>query len=309
MSERELTQLFLRHSRDLDARQRARIRELKSLERDLFEALVRKLTEVLDAGDGVIRTRRGSASINELVDQAFRSLERSGLGAFQRATTSDFFAILGNNETYAEAAIAIYTKIAPKRMKAMRVEVDRIMRGKLGIDDNGRIKPTGTIGRVFKSEAMRTTLKEALNAGMVSGKPMNKLIREIEIAVKGTREVPGTLQKALQPLVLDTYQQFDRASSNVYATKIGLDCFVYTGGLIETSREFCEKHNTKVFTREEAEKQWPKDKSLPRTAAERKSGTLVGYNPTVDMGRWNCRHRARWIPRKLAEQMRPDLKA
>jgi hypothetical protein len=93
----------------------------------------------------------------------------------------------------------------------------------------------------------------------------------------------------------------------VYAQKLGLDTFIYAGGLIETSRPFCKKHNDKVFTVEEAEKQWPKDSALPRTKVERESGTLVGYNPTVDMGRWNCRHRIRYIPRTLAEQLRPDL--
>ena len=142
---------------------------------------------------------------------------------------------------------------------------------------------------------------------MTSGKPVSKLVREIEVKVKGTRLSPGVLEKALTPLVFDTYQRFDRASSDTYAQKLGLDTFIYAGGLIETSRPFCKKHNDKVFTVEEAEKQWPKDSALPRTKVERESGTLVGYNPTVDMGRWNCRHRIRYIPRTLAEQLRPDL--
>ena len=72
--------------------------------------------------------------------------------------------------------------------------------------------------------------------------------------------------------------------------------------------EFCIKRNGKVFTVEEAEKEWPKDPTLPRTRKERQSGVLTGYNPTVDMGRWNCRHRTRYISPALAEQLRPDLK-
>lgn len=307
MSERELQQLFLRHSRDLDARQRARIRDLKGLERDLFEALVRKLTDVLDAGDGVIRTRRGSASINQLVDEVFRALDRGGLGQFYKSTTSDLFAILGNNDAYNAILFTEVSKAGNKRYREIRSQVDRIMRGKIGVDDNGRVKPTGLLGKYFRSEAMRTAVKEALNAGMVSGKPINKLVRELEVTIKGTRVIPGALQKTLEPLVFDTYQQFDRASNDVYAQKIGLDCFIYVGGLIETSRVFCEKHNNKVFTREEAEREWPKDSTLPRTSKERASGVLVGYNATVDMGRWRCRHRPRFIPRLLAEEMRPDL--
>ena len=307
MSERELRQLFTQHSRDLDARQRARIRQLRSLERDLFEGMVVRITEALDAGDGVIKSRRGSATINELVDKAFNALDRAGLNDFYRAAVADIFTIIGNNDRYSFALATDNTNIGDKRYKSIRQQVDRIMRGKLGIDDKGRVKPNGELGKLFKSDAIRTAVKDALNAGIASGKPVSKLVREIEVKVKGTKLSPGVLEKALTPLVFDTYQRFDRASSDVYAQKLGLDTFIYAGGLIETSRPFCQKHNDKVFTVEEAEKQWPKDSTLPRTKVERESGTLVGYNPTVDMGRWNCRHRIRYIPRTLAEQLRPDL--
>jgi hypothetical protein len=308
VSERELRQLFAQGSRDIDARQRQRIRDLKGLERELFEALVKKLVDVLDQGDGVIKTRRGSASINELVDQVFRALERSTLKEFYRSSVVDMFAILGNNDAYNEQVYKAGPRASDKRYKAIRSEVDTVMRKKLGIDDKGRVIPNGTIGKFFRTDAMRTALKDALNAGLVSGKPVGKLVRELEVATKGTRLSPGVLQKALTPLVFDTYQQFDRASNDAYATKIGLDTFIYVGGLIETSRRFCEKHHGKVFTKEEAEKQWPKDPDLPKTKVERESGSLVGYNPTVDLGRWNCRHRTRYIPRGLAEELRPDLK-
>ncbi|HNR55534.1 MAG TPA: hypothetical protein PKJ19_10215, partial [Flavobacteriales bacterium] len=109
------------------------------------------------------------------------------------------------------------------------------------------------------------------------------------------------------PLIFDTYQYLDRASSDAYATKLGLDAFIYAGGLIETSRDFCIKRNGKVFSRKEAEREWPKDPTLPRTKKERESGVLVGYDPLRDMGRWNCRHRIRFISDALAEQLRPDL--
>ena len=307
MSERELRQLFMRHSRDLDARQRARIRQIRGVERDLFEALVRKLVDVLDQGDGVINTRKGSASMNELVDQVFRAMERAQLGQLYKDATQDLFAILGNNDSYNEV-IAKEMGRTSKRFKAIRETVDRTMRGKLGIDDKGRVKPSGALGKLFRGEAMRNAVKEALNAGMVSGKPVSLLVRELEVTIKGTRLNRGALERQLTPLVFDTYQQFDRASNDAYATRIGLDTFIYVGGLIETSREFCRKHDGKVFTVEEANEQWPKDSDLPRSKAEKDSGTLVGYNPTVDLGRWQCRHRTRYISRPLAERMRPDLK-
>lgn len=308
MSERELAQLFGRATRDLDQRQRARIRQLQGLERTLFEAMARKIADELDAGRGTIRTSRGSASINRLVDVVFNALEREGLRDFYKASTQDLFGILGNAETYNQALFITGNKGGDKRFKQMRSEVDRIMRKRLGVEDGGALKQGGRLDKLFTTDAIRTEVKELINAGAASGVPMGKLIRQIEITVKGTREIPGVLQKQFQPLVYDTYQAFDRASNKVYADKLKLDTFIYTGGLIETSREFCEKHNAKVFTVEEAERDWPKDSTLPRTSKEKSSGVLTGYNPTVDLGRWNCRHRTRFILRPLAEQLRPDLK-
>jgi len=61
-----------------------------------------------------------------------------------------------------------------------------------------------------------------------------------------------------------------------------------------------------VFTVEEAETQWPKDPTLPKSKKERDTGILA-YNPTVDMGRWNCRHRTRYITPALAIKFRPEL--
>lgn len=307
MSERELAQLFGQGTRDLDQRQRARIRQLQGLERKLFEAMARKITDELDAGRGVIRTARGSASINKLVDVVFNALEREGLREFYKDAIKDFFGILWNADSYNNALVTT-TKTGDKRFKQMRSEVDRTMRKRIGIDVDGKLKDGGFLDKRFNADRVRTEVKELINAGASSGVPIGKLVRQIEITVKGTRSIPGVLQKEFQPLVFDAYQAFDRAANKVYADKLVLDCFIYTGGLIETSRPFCEKHNAKVFTVEEAEKNWPKDSTLPRTSKEKSSGVLTGYNPTVDLGRWNCRHRTRFIPRPLAEQLRPDLK-
>jgi hypothetical protein len=308
MSEIELERLFKTGSKDLDQRQRQRIRELKGLERELFEVIARRITEELDAGNGSIRTGRGSASINQLIDLAFKELAKAGLNDFYKKSVTDLFAILGNNDQYNAGLFSATSKAGDKRFKAMRGEVDRIMRKRIGIDDNGRLVKNGLLSKLLTTDAIKTQLMETLNAGVQAGIPMNKLVRLMEITVKGTRDNTGVLEKQFKPLVFDTYQAFDRASNNVYADKLKLSAFLYLGGLIETSREFCEKHNGKVFTVEEAETQWPKDPTLPKSKKERDTGILA-YNPTVDLGRWNCRHRTRYITPALAIKFRPELKA
>ncbi len=47
---------------------------------------------------------------------------------------------------------------------------------------------------------------------------------------------------------------------------------------------------------------------MPKSKKEKDTGILA-YNPTVDLGRWNCRHRTRYITPALAIKFRPELKA
>ena len=123
---------------------------------------------------------------------------------------------------------------------------------------------------------------------------------------RGSAEVNGVMERYFKGYVLDAHQQFDRGINKEYGNRLKLDTFVYQGGLIETSRDFCRKRDNKVFTEEEAAK-WVNDADLPRTAKERSSGVVTDYNPLEDLGRWNCRHRTRYISRALARRKRPDL--
>ena len=117
------------------------------------------------------------------------------------------------------------------------------------------------------------------------------------------------LEMNISSFVLDAYQVTERVASNEFAKRLGLRYFIYSGGLIETSRPFCRKRNNKVFTTEEAERDWPKDSTLPRTKAEKEAGGPPDdYSPLEDCGRWNCRHRIMYIDEQAAFVLRPDLK-
>ena len=84
---------------------------------------------------------------------------------------------------------------------------------------------------------------------------------------------------------------------------MGLNYFLYVGGIISTTRRFCEKRNSKVFHRDET-KTWKNDPDLiePRTKES--------YHPLLERGRYNCRHMIAWLSdedakRRLAKQTTP----
>jgi hypothetical protein len=115
----------------------------------------------------------------------------------------------------------------------------------------------------------------------------------------------GTAQKLgvvdnfnlVQSRIQDTFAEYDRRLSNKFADRLQLNYFIYQGGEIKTTREFCEERNGGVFTREEGvswnELQW--------------EGKKVGHNVLIDAGGYNCRHYLDWISYELAKQLRPDI--
>jgi hypothetical protein len=131
-------------------------------------------------------------------------------------------------------------------------------------------------------------------------------IKLLKVHITGTENIDGSLVKYYKGFAFDTYQQFDRVSNVEYAKELDLQAFIYEGGLIETSREFCIKRDGKVFTIDEAAT-WVNDPTLPKTKEERETGVVI-YNPLEDFGRFNCRHMIRYISNEIAIMLRPDLK-
>jgi len=97
----------------------------------------------------------------------------------------------------------------------------------------------------------------------------------------------------------DIYSQYQRIATNEVRKKLGLRFAIYQGGLIETSRDFCEERNGKVWTEDEIEAWANLDWEGKQEA---------GYNVFADLGGYNCRHRLDWISDELAFRKRPELR-
>lgn len=111
--------------------------------------------------------------------------------------------------------------------------------------------------------------------------------------------------------IQDINAQFDRSLHYAKAIEMGYNAAIYEGGLIETSREFCQVRNSKVFTLEEINKfGTSKDKfgGYSNKDEGQFKGKMPGYLPLIDAGGYNCRHFYSFISDSLAEVIRPELK-
>lgn len=105
----------------------------------------------------------------------------------------------------------------------------------------------------------------------------------------------GILSTQFNRWTYDIYSQYDRVAGNEMRKTLGLKYAIYEGGEIETTRPFCDERNGKVYSEEEI---------LSWANLDFKGKPDIAYNPIIDCGGYNCRHKLRWISTELALKLR-----
>jgi hypothetical protein len=100
-------------------------------------------------------------------------------------------------------------------------------------------------------------LNQLLEQNISTGGTFKGLLKQVQDFVKGNSELEGRLYKYTTTFVSDTLFQYARSYQQSVTADLGLEWYLYTGGLIETSREFCIERNGKFFTQKEVES-WAK---------------------------------------------------
>jgi hypothetical protein len=188
---------------------------------------------------------------------------------------------------------------------------------RLGIK-GGNIVRGGFLESLFKDNTMATQTKNYISKSIAAQIDTKDFVKGLIKTVKGD-EGPGVLEKQYQRYAYDLYQQYDRAYNSALAEEFDMNYFVYQGGLIDDSRDFCAAHNNKVWHRDEAAdwdtwKPYLGDYPEGYTIKQKNIYDIPsylgypGYQPLIDAGGYNCRHSISWIPDELAFDLRPELK-
>lgn len=293
-------QLFDARQKYIDERQQALVESASELEALLLDAIEKQYLFGIKTENNIITpTAENLQKINK-IDLVFEKLN-SGSFMIAEQLIKDFSRLINMNKDY----YSVFGTPQKKYTKLVE-EVKTFMKQRIGLDDKGNVIPDGFLDQLIKDDQLLKEVKNRAYRAVTGGQNIGDLSDSLKILIVGNKNVDGALTQYYKGFVYDTYVQFDRATNKAFADRLDLRAFVYSGGLIETSREFCIKKNGKVFTIEEAD-EWVNDPDLPRTVDERKTGVIVNYLPLIDMGRWNCRHIVRYVSEQLAIRMRPDL--
>lgn len=274
----------------IDLRQAALGRSLSSAEQSLYVAVMREIVERLAvSGDNVSRTVR-----NMVLVSAVEGVFDRWAADTMREVLADFVA---NLAAVSAMAGAMYEgEAAAGDIEEVRQD-NALLFAALGIAAGGSIVTGSVLWEVWRAAEVRRKVKNVVLQGVKSkiepGR-LSKLVREL---VRGKGGEPGAVTSFWRTYAFDLFEQSVELKNEQYRQKIGLRWLIYVGDIIQDSRDFCVLKAGRVFADVEADENWPKDPTLPGR------GSGIPYTPRIDRGRWNCRHRIRYITRETALQL------
>lgn len=126
-------------------------------------------------------------------------------------------------------------------------------------------------------------LSQILNQNVNSGGQFSGFLTQIKDYIKGNDQVEGRAMRYTRTYLRDTVFTYSRTFQQSITNDLGLEFYLYSGGLMDTSRPFCTERNGQYFSHKEVES-WA---SLEW--AGKKSGTTTS-SIFLFAGGWNCNH-------------------
>ena len=268
-------------------------------EKNLYDQITKKILDNLDLDGDLINSNGRNLNLASEVDSIYKEFNRKDYTNILKQFSKDLSKVASLNTDYFKAAI---DDTAPKRFDSVSKEVKAFMSKRIGLNAKDEIVKGGYLDRLVTDESLKNKIKKSIIKGVTNRQPVEALIKQLQTTIVGNPDIDGGLVKHFSQNMHDTYNQFDRTTSKIFAEKLDLRFFIYQGGKIQSSRQFCINHDNKCYTVQEAEK-W---KSLIGT----KNGPIADkddYNPLIDCGGYNCRHSLDFISNSLAKKYRPDL--
>lgn len=269
--------------RDFTALQKALSASLRDVEANILRAILADILPALKVKDGYLVGSVGNMAKANLIERVFDEFGRTDIDTILGKYADELLAISGKNAAY-------YYAIGFDREKVAAIAADlTLIRQVIGIDESGKLAKDGFLYRLGRAESVRQRIRDYVVTSIVSGQSLEAFRKGLKNAVSGGAGIDGALESYWNSYAYDAYARVREVDNLHFKNEIGLKHFIYQGGLIKTSREFCIKKNGKAFTEEEAKRDWPKDPDL----IDKKH--LASYNPLIDRGRNNCRHFLMWI--------------
>lgn len=130
---------------------------------------------------------------------------------------------------------------------------------------------------------IKNPLTDILNRNVNSGGQFSGFLEEVRAFVKGDDQVEGRILSYSRTYLSDTLFNYSRAYQEAMTADLKLDWYMFSGGVMDKSREFCIERTGKFYHRKEIEK-WPNMDWKGKRQGTTKSSIFIF------LGGYNCRH-------------------
>lgn len=246
---------------------------LNALSKQMYSTIQKTIVDKLEVDkDGNITLSAHNMRIVGELNNVFKSIDFTQTA---KKTIADYLTIINAASPYFRLF-----GIAADTIKDIEAQMLPRMKARAKIFNNM------SIGR---KEAIND--RKVLVRMMTKGKSFEELKKEVkQWYVKDNRAMAN-----IQTELRDAFMEGDRWVTHEMTKEFNLDkYYLYTGGLVNRSRNFCATKNRQAFKRTEVMK-WKNEKW---------QGKSIPYNPFINVGGYNCRHRL--MP--ISEQMYNRIK-
>lgn len=279
---------------------------ISDLQLKTYDKVFDEIIAQLDIKDGIIQDSSKNLRILNSIDKSITEIKKIYF--------PELVNMLNNGTQSLELLNNGYFKllnIGTSRFNAAEKFAQNAMRSKIGIDD-GKLIKNGWMNNIINDSSVLNGAKDIVLKSVISQTKFPDAIKNVKDFMVGSEEASGAYEKYLKNSLYDIYQQYDAAYSQGIASSLGLKYFIYSGGLVKDSRDFCREHNGHVYSTKDAEKwgEWTPSKSVNISTFKQKNIyeipsyiNFAGYNPLVDRGGYNCRHQISYISKEMAIEL------
>jgi len=120
---------------------------------------------------------------------------------------------------------------------------------------NLQTQTVGQLESLLANEGLESQVKkpilDIMSQNINTGASYSDLVKQLRGFVVGDEKYAGKLQSYAGQIVSDTLFNYSRAIQEAISTKVGLQFVVYSGGIMDDSREFCVERAGNYYHKDE----------------------------------------------------------
>lgn len=217
--------------------------QVNTTQQALFDQMQLLLNRLDLSPEGTIIQSQANRALLSKVNQYFdKAFNQSGYYGSLGGFVGDITAITAANDAYFTTILDTFSVDAQYLKSLQKQAVSSLQ---------------NLIANEGLEAQVRQPIIDILNQNVNTGASFKDLLKQIREFTLGTPELQGRLKSYSGQIVTDTLFNFSRSLQEAVSMKSGLQFVIYSGGLMDDSREFCVERAGNYYHKREVER-WAK---------------------------------------------------